>query len=589
MALQHLFRRNATYYFRCVVPRQFISFLHHKEIRFSLKTTSLEVAKRKIHCFNVLLDTFWAKIDRSLRINTDRTHKDGGYEMYFDNLKAMLLANEYAQQSRLENRKTSEELLKTYLEKTETPDETQKMMASYKSDHISDELYFYKLLCTRSDFETDEVKTERFAALDAGLISATDMMNNQDTLLGYLTQAKRIKNEFMLKNPSQEDIKSFYKTLPSKEEAYQIKDDATDCQEKHQWEELYDAYLKDPDSRDLSKSTKIERRARLRLAFQLMEIDSVEDITVDKVRDLRRDLMKYPANSTKLYPELSPKEAIIQAEKDKSKTLAVNTVNGYITALSTLCAYAVKETILAKNPLEGHRIKKTRDEIKREKKARPPFNKTELVKAISTYVYPDSEKDPAKFFIPLISLAHGMRLNEICQLTVDDIDVVDGINVIKIQRDEKKSVKNSSSERVIPIHQKLIDLGFLDYVESRRKYGSKSQVFDCYRSAKGYYSDAFSKWYGRYKKKLGVREKVTFHSLRHTFPVKSTEANINDRLVDAMCGWSEGHTIGSDSMQMRYLNEISLETLHTAFSKLEFPELAGLLKKYGKTEADANS
>ena len=109
MALQHLFRRNATYYFRCVVPRQFIPFFHHKEIRFSLKTTSLETAKRKLHCINVQLDTFFSKIDQSLKINRDRTHKDGGYEMYFDNLKALLLANEYAQQSRLENRKTSEE------------------------------------------------------------------------------------------------------------------------------------------------------------------------------------------------------------------------------------------------------------------------------------------------------------------------------------------------------------------------------------------------------------------------------------------------------------------------------------------------
>ena len=86
--------------------------------------------------------------------------------MYFDNLKAMLLANEYAQQSRLENRKTSEELLKTYLEKTETPDETQKMMASYKTDHISDELYLYKILCTYSDLDTDEVKAERRATIE---------------------------------------------------------------------------------------------------------------------------------------------------------------------------------------------------------------------------------------------------------------------------------------------------------------------------------------------------------------------------------------------------------------------------------------
>ena len=76
----------------------------------------------------------------------------------------------------------------------------------------------------------------------------------------------------------------------------------------------------------------------------------------------------------------------------------------------------------------------------------------------------------------------------------------------------------------------LIDLGFLDYVENRRKYGSKSQFL------------------------------------------------IFFRFFDEL-----------EIMQMRYLNEISLKTLHTAFSKPEFPELAGLLKKYGKTEADANS
>lgn len=161
------------------------------------------------------------------------------------------------------------------------------MMASFKSDHISDEVYIYKLLCTRRDFETDNVKAERMAALDAGLISATETVNKADTLLEHLLQAKRIKNEFMLKNPSQEDIKSFYKAIPSKEESGQSKDEiippsAADCQKKHQWEKLYDEYLNDPDSRGLSQSTKIERRARLKLAFQLMEIDSVEDVAVEK-------------------------------------------------------------------------------------------------------------------------------------------------------------------------------------------------------------------------------------------------------------------------------------------------------------------
>ena len=582
MALQHSFRRNATYYFRGVVPRRFVPFLHRKEIRFSLKTTSFETAKQKIHRLNVFLDAFWAKFDPVSRINKDVNQSSKENLKMITLLNAMLLANEYA--CRSESEKSVEDCLKDYLEKTESPEEVEKMLSLFNSDHIPDELYFYKSLCVRSDYETEEVKNERKTALDMGLISAADLMNNQDVLLEYLTRAKRMKNDFMLINSSQDDVKSFCKAFSSKEETVQSTDEIVGAvpREKHQWEKLYDKYLNDPDSRGLSQSTKIERRARLRLCFQLMETEYVEDVVPDKVRGLRCDLPKYPANCKKIYPGLSPKEAIVRAENDKRKTLSFTTVNGYLSAISTLCGYAVKENILEKNPVEKQQIKKTWEEVKRDKESRLPFDETDLSKAFLPEYYPDREEDPTRFYVPVIALTQGMRSNEICQLTNDDIDVVDGINVIKIRKDEKKSVKNPSSERIIPIHQKLIDLGFLDYVESRRKYGEKSQVFDCHRSAKGYYSDAFSKWYGRYGKKIGLREKVTFHSLRHTFTVKSCEANINSTLVDAMCGWTKGHTIGSNSMQNRYLNEISVKTLHDAFSKLEFPELDGLLEKYGR-------
>ena len=50
------------------------------------------------------------------------------------------------------------------------------------------------------------------------------MMNRDDALQRYLAQAKRIKSDFMLKNPLQEDVKVFYKELSSKEKSHECKD-----------------------------------------------------------------------------------------------------------------------------------------------------------------------------------------------------------------------------------------------------------------------------------------------------------------------------------------------------------------------------
>ena len=74
------------------------------------------------------------------------------------------------------------------------------------------------------------------------------------------------------------------------------------------------------------------------------------------------------------------------------------------------------------------------------------------------------------FWLVLIGLLHGTRMNEACQLFIDNICTVQGIPCIKIINDEetKQKTKNVQSVRTVPINPILLRLNFLDFVLNRK-------------------------------------------------------------------------------------------------------------------------
>lgn len=94
---------------------------------------------------------------------------------------------------------------------------------------------------------------------------------------------------------------------------------------------------------------------------------------------------------------------------------------------------------------------------------------------------------PHYYWLPLLALYAGGRLNELSQLYLRDIvDIDDGIAFIdfnllgddKLDIDESdpspagdKSLKTIAAQRQIPVHHRLIELGFLDYVRALRLAG----------------------------------------------------------------------------------------------------------------------
>ena len=82
---------------------------------------------------------------------------------------------------------------------------------------------------------------------------------------------------------------------------------------------------------------------------------------------------------------------------------------------------------------------------------------------------------PELFWIPLLALFLGCRLNELCQLDCADIQKHSGIYCLHISPDDretmlkKKEVKRTKTKntRIVPIPQKILDLGFLKYIWSQ--------------------------------------------------------------------------------------------------------------------------
>ncbi len=149
---------------------------------------------------------------------------------------------------------------------------------------------------------------------------------------------------------------------------------------------------------------------------------------------------------------------------------------------------------------------------------KPPFTKDDLIKIFpATYGNefqrvgtPDPVKLTARFWIPLLALFSGARVEELCQLKADDIGrcVETGTPFYQITNEGEahdgraKTLKNKNSVRLIPIHQTLIDIGFLRFVEERRSEdGESAGLFALQRSDGQRMGKHISSWFSRMEKR----------------------------------------------------------------------------------------
>ena len=202
------------------------------------------------------------------------------------------------------------------------------------------------------------------------------------------------------------------------------------------------------------------------------------------------------------------------------------------------------------------------------KKVRKPgfaaLNTDELRKLFGHAAFTaNAEKKPWSYWIPLFCLYQGMRVSEASQLYTDDIITLDGVPCVSLIEDaqadveeqdlmevarsseEYRRLKNTSSRRNVPLHPKLIELGFLSFYEKVKKANPIRPVH-LYPQLKWDTKQMFGRKPSRtiieWMKNVGVhqtRYKVA-HSLRSNFNQALTATLLPADLISILMGHATG-------------------------------------------------
>lgn len=153
---------------------------------------------------------------------------------------------------------------------------------------------------------------------------------------------------------------------------------------------------------------------------------------------------------------------------------------------------------------------------------------------------PKAGRGEAAYWLPVLALYTGARLEELGQLRLQDVKEERGVPCLFLCP-EAGSIKAGIGRRV-PVHPELKRLGFLEYVDSLRS-GKAVRVFSKLQHGPGgKLTDSWSKWYGRYLRgTVKITDKrITFHSFRHSFKDACREAGLTEEQHDALTGHTGG-------------------------------------------------
>jgi integrase len=177
-----------------------------------------------------------------------------------------------------------------------------------------------------------------------------------------------------------------------------------------------------------------------------------------------------------------------------------------------------------------------------------------------------------KFWLPLLGLYQGARLEEVCQLRREDVrrDPETGIWYLDINDRDGRQLKNPQSARLLPLHPEIIRMGFVRDVMAVTKKPS-DRVFPDLKPIGpdrklSYYP---TRWFGDVRKKCGVGSEVDFHSFRHTANSRLLIAGVAPFVVARLLG--RIYEAGGETTNRYFEGE--MRQLHDALARLSYPEV----------------
>lgn len=337
----------------------------------------------------------------------------------------------------------------------------------------------------------------------------------------------------------------------------------------------------------------------------------------------RRDLVKRRFNA----PDASTRQLIALAEEHQLERLSPRALQSLVDDIGEFLKWGERQGYLTRNPAAGLAddvFKMAGGKQVAEADQRAPLSTEDLEKIFNAEWFRHGAGKATKsgsfhfyrphyYWLPLLGLYAGGRINELSQLYLDDIvEVPDGTAYLdfnlqgegKLDLDagdghdprsdragaDDKSLKNTNAMRIVPLHPRLVELGLLDYARALREAGHQRLFPElAWDKVKGY-GKAPSSWFNErfMGRELGiVRDgKKTFHSLRHNFATALGDAEVPSVIKSQLLG----HSRGSSTTEKRYDKGRTSQQLapHLAKISYELPQVAAFQVDAGvRAVADA--
>jgi integrase len=215
--------------------------------------------------------------------------------------------------------------------------------------------------------------------------------------------------------------------------------------------------------------------------------------------------------------------------------------NNWVRPARSVFGWGVDQKIISDNPFERIKIKVRKRPRDREGRAFEEAEQATILYAAYADTDAKSYLGAARRWVHWLMAYTGARCGEITQLRKEDIVQRDGIQVIELSP-QAGTVKTGQG-RTVPLHEHIIEQGFLDFVRSRRDgplfYNPRNDATpDDPTKPKRARSVTLVNRLATWVRALGVTDKEIQpnHAWRHTFKARALRFGMREHIVDAICG-----------------------------------------------------
>ena len=319
----------------------------------------------------------------------------------------------------------------------------------------------------------------------------------------------------------------------------------------------------------------------------------ISNIVSSDIRSFLEAMSQCPTNATQRFPGRSLAEAVHlnRSRAEPFPTVSANTIRDtHFAVLRALFSYAVSQEWLDTSPAERVKV----NGAAKKGGSRPSFKMEELQTLLSMPVFTGCKSqsqfgmpgevriDDHRYWTPLLMLFTGARPSELGQLAVADVKVAVTTPYISIlteydpndpeDRSFYLTCKTPNARREVPLHPKLLELGFGRYVQKMQQ-GGHARLFPDWKApsdTRKLYSGA--SWIRRFNEKI-IRActqrypRPTFYSLRHTFKVAMVRQGVHSAIQNQMLGHANA------GMDAHYFDAVPIEELYEQISRVSYKHL----------------